>query len=188
MAVPSDSVFSRTLRSSLRALCARHLPGPLFNKFSRNVARRSVTFNMARRSISVAPAGARPNAGLDPTSSDAAIHSSYAAASAEQAVVQPVTGGADKARAREQPSFYAQALYDFVTDDPHQLSMTKGTRKRLQSQLWESNPVPGDLMRIVKTEETGWWAATHASDTRVGWIPKDFVRPLRPVRRPAQRT
>lgn len=77
----------------------------------------------------------------------------------------------DREREREQPAFYAQAIFDFVTEDPHQLAMAKG-----------------DMMRIIKTEETGWWAATHANDTRVGWIPKDFVRPLRPNQRPTQRT
>lgn len=156
MAVPSDSVFSRTLRSSFRALCARHLPGALFNKFSRDaVARRSVQFNMARRSVTTAPARAQPQP-VDPSVIAPAPAPAPAAAEAGP-------------RGCEQPSFYAQALYDFATADPHQLSMRKG-----------------DLMRIVKTEETGWWAATHASDTRVGWIPKDFVRPLRPTRKPAQ--
>ncbi|EJD54486.1 hypothetical protein AURDEDRAFT_110107 [Auricularia subglabra TFB-10046 SS5] len=154
MAVPSDSVFSRTLRSSFRALCARHLPGALFNKFSRDaVARRSVQFNMARRSVTTAPSRAQPPV--------------------DTAVIAPPmpapTAAEAGPRGCEQPSFYAQALYDFATADPHQLSMRKG-----------------DLMRIVKTEETGWWAATHASDTRVGWIPKDFVRPLRPARKPTQ--
>ncbi|KZW00493.1 hypothetical protein EXIGLDRAFT_761584 [Exidia glandulosa HHB12029] len=123
---------------------------------------------MARRSITTAPA-ARPNGGQESTSADAAAASSQAATLLAQNSLGTREGG--KPQGREQPSFYAQALYDFATEDPHQLSMVKG-----------------DLMRIIKTEETGWWAATHANETRVGWIPKDFVRPLHPVRRQAQRT
>jgi hypothetical protein len=55
--------------------------------------------------------------------------------------------------------FYALALYDHLPLDSSLLNFRQG-----------------DIIEIVQTEDTGWWAG--ACGDRVGWLPSEYVEPL----------
>ncbi|KAH9920201.1 ras GEF [Epithele typhae] len=57
--------------------------------------------------------------------------------------------------------FYVLCLYDYDAEDSDQLSFRRN-----------------DILDVVKKEDTGWWAAIHLDDDRVGWIPSAFVEPI----------
>lgn len=57
--------------------------------------------------------------------------------------------------------FSVLCLYDFHSDDPDHLPFRKS-----------------EILDVVKTEESGWWAAMRPAHTQVGWVPSAFVRPL----------
>jgi son of sevenless-like protein len=50
-------------------------------------------------------------------------------------------------------------LYDFESRDPDHLGFRKG-----------------EVLDVVKQEDTGWWAAMRRGGNRVGWIPCSFVQ------------
>lgn len=50
-------------------------------------------------------------------------------------------------------------LYDFDSPDPDHLSFKEG-----------------DILQVVKQEQTGWWAAARNDGVEVGWIPASYVR------------
>ncbi|KZV69753.1 ras GEF [Peniophora sp. CONT] len=52
-------------------------------------------------------------------------------------------------------------LYDFTSQDPGHLSFQKG-----------------EVLEVVKQENTGWWAAVRGDGTQVGWIPASYVRTI----------
>ena len=54
---------------------------------------------------------------------------------------------------------FVLSLYDFSTSDPDHLPFQEG-----------------EILEIVKKEESGWWAALR--DNRIGWVPSAFVRQL----------
>lgn len=55
--------------------------------------------------------------------------------------------------------FLVLCLYDFDGQDPDQLSFRQG-----------------DVLRIVQTQDTGWWAALDPSESTIGWVPEEFVQ------------
>lgn len=57
--------------------------------------------------------------------------------------------------------FSVLCFYDFVGNEPDLLSFSKG-----------------DILDIVKRDQTGWWAAMPKGSLVVGWIPQAFVKPL----------
>ncbi|EJD54482.1 ras GEF [Auricularia subglabra TFB-10046 SS5] len=66
----------------------------------------------------------------------------------------PLDAGED-----EQEGFLVLCLYDFDTDDADQLSFRQG-----------------EILRIVQTQDTGWWAALDPSESSIGWVPQEFVQ------------
>lgn len=55
--------------------------------------------------------------------------------------------------------FYVLCLHDFEPTDADQLGFQKG-----------------DILAILKVEDTGWWAAAMGST--IGWVPRGFVEPI----------
>lgn len=55
--------------------------------------------------------------------------------------------------------FSVLCLHDYQPTDPDQLGFQKG-----------------DILAILKTEDTGWWAA--AMGKTVGWVPRGYVEPI----------
>ncbi|KZW00497.1 ras GEF [Exidia glandulosa HHB12029] len=55
--------------------------------------------------------------------------------------------------------FLVLCLYDFDGQDPDQLSFHQG-----------------DVLRIVQTQDTGWWAALDPTESSIGWVPQEFVQ------------
>lgn len=60
---------------------------------------------------------------------------------------------------QKEDEFFALALYDHTPLDASLLQFFRG-----------------DIIEIVQTEETGWWAG--AAGDRVGWLPSEYVEPL----------
>lgn len=61
----------------------------------------------------------------------------------------------------ELPTFPILCMHDFYTSDPDQLSFSKG-----------------EILRIIKQEDSGWWAAMRKGGDVIGWIPHAFVKQL----------
>lgn len=55
--------------------------------------------------------------------------------------------------------FSVLCLHDYEPTDPDQLRFRKG-----------------DILAILKTEDTGWWAAALGST--IGWVPRGYVEPI----------
>ncbi|KAG8969725.1 hypothetical protein FRC03_001070 [Tulasnella sp. 419] len=55
--------------------------------------------------------------------------------------------------------FSVLCLHDYQPTDPDQLGFRKG-----------------DILAILKTEDTGWWAAAMGST--IGWVPRGYVEPI----------
>lgn len=55
--------------------------------------------------------------------------------------------------------FYVLCLHDFEPTDDDQLGFRKG-----------------DILAILKVEDTGWWAAAMGS--AIGWVPRGYVEPI----------
>lgn len=55
--------------------------------------------------------------------------------------------------------FSVLCLHDYEPTDPDQLGFSRG-----------------DILAILKTEDTGWWAA--ANGNRIGWVPSGYVEAI----------
>jgi len=55
--------------------------------------------------------------------------------------------------------FSVLCLHDYEPTDPDQLGFKKG-----------------DILAILKREDTGWWAAAMGST--IGWVPRGYVEPI----------
>ncbi|KAH7101728.1 hypothetical protein BKA62DRAFT_212410 [Auriculariales sp. MPI-PUGE-AT-0066] len=194
----TESFFSRTVQGSLRVLGARYGSNSRMykSKVAREVARRSIT-NLARRSLTGGPASAIESS-ANASGKNAAPFGNMAAARSKpeltRAVTEPspVTRPITAMEMRGQIEFYAEALFEY-TPDPADASLLPLRR--------------GDIVHVVKTDDAkGWWAGyvkqsmapepiadspdstlSSASPAppaiRVGWIPRSFMRPLKPVMR-----
>ncbi|OSD06173.1 ras GEF [Trametes coccinea BRFM310] len=101
-----------------------------------------------------------PRLWIDPNLSSPETHSSPSAASLERTNLAHSSG--DTATPISSPElFYVLCLYDYDAEDDSQLSFRRN-----------------DILDVVKTEETGWWAAIRPEDNTVGWIPSAFVEPI----------
>lgn len=67
------------------------------------------------------------------------------------------TGGQDEAARL----CTVRCLYDFASEDPDHLAFRAG-----------------ELLDVVRQEDTGWWAAVRRDGDHVGWIPSAFVLPV----------
>lgn len=88
-------------------------------------------------------------------SPDSSPSSSSARASVGTAGTTPTTIESDLV------SFPVLCMHDFSTNDHDQLPFNKG-----------------EILRVVKQEDTGWWAAMRRGGDTIGWIPEAFVKPL----------
>jgi son of sevenless-like protein len=104
-----------------------------------------------------------PASTASPTSTHASISTSRASVSTTSTTstcysnVEP-RSALSSAGTSDWVLFSVLCLHDFESDDPDHLFFRKN-----------------EILRVVKQEETGWWAAVRQNGTQVGWIPSAFV-------------
>ncbi|CDO73135.1 hypothetical protein BN946_scf185007.g190 [Trametes cinnabarina] len=100
-----------------------------------------------------------PRLWIDPNLSSPETHTSPSVASLRTNLAN---SSEDTATPTSSPElFYVLCLYDYDAEDNSQLSFRRN-----------------DILDVVKTEDTGWWAAVRPEDNTVGWIPSAFVEPI----------
>ncbi|KAI0756519.1 ras GEF [Daedaleopsis nitida] len=108
--------------------------------------------------------GTRPRLWIDPNPSTADPSLPTPTSSISADLLSSLAGASDTDAPTPLSSaelFYVLCLYDYDAEDSDQLSFRRN-----------------DILDVVKREDTGWWAAIHPDDNRVGWIPSAFVEPI----------